>query len=116
MFKNAKFYSSKQEIRDLAQNPQGCILNQDMAEKFRYVELGAAKDTQELKIINTPGHTRGSICIWYEKEKILFSGDTMFDRGLGRTDLPTSEPKEMQKTVIKLLRLNHKILCPGHDY
>ena len=116
MFRNAKFYASLQERRDLAKDAYGCILDEDMVEKFRHAGLDEARDTRELKIINTPGHTRGSICIWYEKEKVLFSGDTIFDKGLGRTDLPTSAPEKMQETVLKLLKLNHKILCPGHDY
>jgi len=49
------------------------------------------------------------------KEKILFSGDTIFHRGtIGRTDLPTSLPKEMDKSLKKLAKYKYDILCPGH--
>jgi glyoxylase-like metal-dependent hydrolase (beta-lactamase superfamily II) len=67
----------------------------------------------ELKIIETPGHSKGGICILYED--ILFSGDTLFHRGTtGRTDLPGSSEKEMEKSVNKLKKIKYKILAPGH--
>lgn len=66
-----------------------------------------------LKIIETPGHSKGGICILYDG--VLFSGDTLFHRGiLGRTDLPGSDEKEMQNSLKKLSKINYKILAPGH--
>ncbi len=66
-----------------------------------------------LKVIHTPGHTKDSIAFLYKD--ILFSGDTIFhNSGIGRTDLPESQPEKMQESVNKLLNLNYKILCPGH--
>jgi len=115
LFENATFYAGINAIRSWKLDPVSAILNEDIARRFK-VELNQAHDMHGLKVIETPGHTKGSICLWYEKEKILFSGDTIFDRGLGRTDLPTSSAGEMHNTVLKLLELNHKILCPGHDY
>jgi glyoxylase-like metal-dependent hydrolase (beta-lactamase superfamily II) len=68
----------------------------------------------ELEVINTPGHTPGSICILEKKTKTLFSGDTLFDKGIyGRTDLGGSEI-ELKKSIKKLYELDWKILCPGH--
>lgn len=67
----------------------------------------------EFKIIDTPGHSKGGICILYKD--ILFSGDTLFHRGtIGRTDLPGSDDEEMKKSLEKLNKINYKILCPGH--
>lgn len=65
------------------------------------------------KIIHTPGHTMGSICILYEDS--LFSGDTLFKETVGRTDLPNANPSEMQKSIKKLMNLNDNIkVFPGH--
>ncbi|OGM01328.1 hypothetical protein A3K72_03065 [Candidatus Woesearchaeota archaeon RBG_13_36_6] len=114
-FPNAKFYASQQEIDDFKKDPLGTVLREDIAKMFT-VELHPIRYLNKLEIINTPGHTRGSICLWYEKEKLLFSGDTIFKKGSGRTDLPTSDPKKQRESMIKLLNYNYKILCPGHDY
>jgi glyoxylase-like metal-dependent hydrolase (beta-lactamase superfamily II) len=116
LFKNAKFYASLQSIKDFKENPINEILDKEMTQKFK-VELEPFKDIFGLKVIETPGHTRGSVCIWYEKEKILFSGDTIFGKKMvGRTDLPTSAPDEMPKSLVKLIYYPFKTLCPGHDY
>lgn len=70
---------------------------------------------EEIKIIETPGHSKGGICILYKD--ILFSGDTLFHRNtIGRTDLPGSSEKELKKSLKKLEKINFKILCPGHGY
>ena len=67
----------------------------------------------ELEFINTPGHSKEDICMLYEN--ILFSGDVIFNKGyIGRTDFPESNPKEMQRSLEKLKKINFKILCPGH--
>ena len=91
---------------------------EDIAEMLSSVELNPLpKNIQGLEVINTPGHTKGAVCLWYPEDKILFSGDTMFyNKNIGRLDLPTSVPGEMRNSLIKLLDYNYKILCPGHDY
>jgi glyoxylase-like metal-dependent hydrolase (beta-lactamase superfamily II) len=67
----------------------------------------------EFKIIETPGHSRGGVCILYKD--VLFSGDTLFHRGtIGRTDLPGSDEKQMQESLKKLNKIKYKILAPGH--
>ena len=64
------------------------------------------------KFIKTPGHTKDSISLLYQD--ILFSGDTLFNDGIGRTDFPESQPKKMQESLDKLKKLDYDILCPGH--
>lgn len=70
----------------------------------------------ELKVIHTPGHTKGSSSLYCEKEGMLFSGDTMFKGTWGRTDLPTSSFEDIIKSISnKLLVLpDDTIVYPGH--
>ena len=70
----------------------------------------------EFKVIHTPGHTAGGSCLYSEKERLLFSGDTLFKGTWGRTDLPTSDfEKIMQSISNKLLVLpDDTIVYPGH--
>ncbi|MBN1502007.1 MBL fold metallo-hydrolase [Candidatus Woesearchaeota archaeon] len=118
LFSNATLYASKKEINNLSKNAIDTVLNEDMAKKFKNAKVEEIpKKISKLEIIETPGHTSGSICVWYDEEKILFSGDTLFDRKItGRTDLPTSQSDKMRESLMKLVNYNFKILCPGHDY
>jgi glyoxylase-like metal-dependent hydrolase (beta-lactamase superfamily II) len=67
------------------------------------------------QVIHTPGHTKGSICLWEKTRKILVSGDTVFPQGsFGRTDLPTGSSSELVVSLKKLSQLDVKVLLPGH--
>lgn len=70
----------------------------------------------EFKVIHTPGHTKGGSCLYCEKEKLLFSGDTLFRGTWGRTDLPTGSFEEIISSITKkLMCLPDDIICyPGH--
>ena len=70
----------------------------------------------EFKVIHTPGHTNGSTSLFCEKEKMLFSGDTIFRGTWGRTDLPTGSLNDIINSITdKLLILpNDTIVYPGH--
>ncbi len=69
----------------------------------------------KLKIIGTPGHTPGSVCYFFEKDRILFSGDTLFKGNIGRYDFSYSSYNDLRKSVKRLLKLNEKtIIYPGH--
>ena len=57
----------------------------------------------EFRVIHTPGHTCGGISLYSEKEKLLFSGDTMFRGSWGRTDLPTSSFEDIIDSITKKL-------------
>jgi hydroxyacylglutathione hydrolase len=67
-----------------------------------------------LRVIHTPGHTPGSICLY--GGGMLFSGDTLFHGSIGRTDLPGgSFPQIMESIVTRLLKLpDETIVRPGH--
>lgn len=73
-------------------------------------------DDLKLKIIHTPGHTSGSICIYEAERRWLFSGDTVFPYGgFGRVDLPGGNAAELIKSLEILSNLDVKMLYPGHE-
>jgi glyoxylase-like metal-dependent hydrolase (beta-lactamase superfamily II) len=67
-------------------------------------------------VLHTPGHTPGSVCFFMEREKLLFSGDTLFQGGEGRTDLPGGDFQAIVKSLRRLLALDSGIaVFPGHE-
>ncbi|NYT00441.1 MAG: MBL fold metallo-hydrolase [Methanocellales archaeon] len=67
----------------------------------------------ELKVVHTPGHTPGSICLYASKQ--LFSGDTVFPNGsVGRTDLKGGDPNQLIKSIKLLTTLDVDIMYSGH--
>ena len=70
----------------------------------------------ELRVLHTPGHTRGGICLYTPGH--LITGDTLFVGAAGRTDLPGGNAKELKRSVReKIFTLpNETIIWPGHDY
>jgi hydroxyacylglutathione hydrolase len=68
---------------------------------------------ETLKVIETPGHTRGSISLVGEDK--IFTGDTLFADSIGRTDLPESSEKEMKLSLEKLKTMQDSLtVYPGH--
>lgn len=70
----------------------------------------------QLEVIHTPGHTSGSICLLGENH--LFTGDTLFVGGVGRTDLPGGSEKTLAESIkTRILTLDDSIIVwPGHHY
>ncbi len=69
-----------------------------------------------IKMIKTPFHTEGSCCYYLDKEKLLFTGDTLFYSSIGRTDLPTGSARLIEKSLSKLVALDDEIkVYPGHE-
>lgn len=65
----------------------------------------------------TPFHTAGSVSYYLPREKILFSGDTLFKSGIGRSDLPSAEPESTGKSLRKLFALPDDVaVFPGHGF
>ena len=68
-----------------------------------------------LKILPTPGHTPGSVCFYFPEDKVLFSGDTLFQMGYGRTDLPGGDIQQLWHSLDLLLALPPEtVVYPGH--
>ncbi len=70
----------------------------------------------ELKVIHTPGHSKGSICLSMDDH--IFTGDTLFVGGVGRTDLPGGSFKQLSKSVQEKIYIlpDDTRVWPGHDY
>ena len=66
------------------------------------------------QVLLSPGHSLGSICIYWEDRRALFSGDVVFDQGLGRTDLPGGDGEMLKSSIRRLAALDVEILLPGH--
>ena len=68
------------------------------------------------EVISTPGHSRGSVCLYNPDEKVIFTGDTLFLGSYGRTDFPGGSTEELKNSLKKLLALegDYRIL-PGHN-
>lgn len=83
------------------------------------IQLG----TRELSVIHTPGHTPGSVCFELvdrgagaRAERLLFSGDTLFRRSIGRTDLPGGDGRQIERSIRERLytRDPDTLVIPGH--
>ena len=68
-----------------------------------------------LQVLHTPGHTEGSVCLLAEDEGLLYSGDTLFEAGWGRVDLPGGDPEAMVESLTRLAGLEDAVrVFPGH--
>jgi len=82
------------------------------AREGEVVKLGPA----EFRVLETPGHTQGSIGLWIPGENKLVAGDTLFLDSIGRTDLPGGNSKQILRSIHdKLLPLDDTVVViPGH--
>ena len=67
-----------------------------------------------LRVIFTPGHAPGAICLYWEEKKALICGDTVFYMGVGRTDLYGGDAGLLAQSITRLAKLDIEYLLPGH--
>lgn len=117
----AKVYAFEEE-KEVCENPsvnvskgagRACAITADF-----YLKDGEEISVSGIrcKLIATPGHTKGSCCYYFEDDKILISGDTLFQESVGRTDLPTGSMGTLVRSVRdRLLSLPEDVkVYPGH--
>lgn len=66
------------------------------------------------EVIHTPGHSPGSVCLYWPAKKALFTGDLLFKNGLGRTDLPGGNGEILKESIKRLTDLDVEWMLPGH--
>jgi glyoxylase-like metal-dependent hydrolase (beta-lactamase superfamily II) len=70
----------------------------------------------QLSVLHLPGHSPGSIALWDKEAGVMFTGDTLFCGGWGRTDLPGGDDKQLYASLTRLFAMNGDIRAyPGHD-
>ena len=82
------------------------------------VDMPPQLPNHPFEIIETPGHTPGGVCFYFKNEKQLFSGDTLFQGSVGRTDLPGGDYDTLMRSISEqLLPLPDDLrIFPGHQY
>ena len=80
------------------------------------LEAGSGERSIQLLVIHTPGHTKGGVCLLAEDEKVCFTGDTVFNVDLGRTDLEDGSYEEMCWSIVNVVDTwpNDLTIYPGH--
>lgn len=69
---------------------------------------------RNFEVIHTPGHSPGSICLYWPEQKVLVTGDVVFNQGIGRTDLPGGNGAQLKESIRKISRLDAAYLLTGH--
>ena len=68
------------------------------------------------KVMHTPGHSPGHVCFYIEKEALVFGGDLLFQRSIGRTDFPMCDPAAMKASLALIMTLpDETVVFPGHN-
>ena len=119
---NIKIYIGESELKVL-KNPQfNLSFYTDHKFKFDFSVLNIKTISEKnndyvynAKILDVPGHTCGSVAYYFEEEKVCFAGDLIFELGIGRTDFPTADFEQIEKSIRKIFDLDNDIVIyPGH--
>ena len=91
---------------------KGIRLNDDDKVSGRELNLFGMR----IEMIETPGHTPGGVCYYLPDEGIMFTGDTLFADGYGRTDFATGRAADMRASLAMLFEMPNDIMIfPGHE-
>ena len=115
-FANARFFASYNEIKNVKSLGMLFTYDSEATDKLSKAKLEPLKDKiGPFEVIPAPGHTSGSVCFYLRETGLLFTGDTLFGKHFGRTDVPTGSDKDLNKSLERLSKIKAKLL-PGHDY
>jgi len=89
------------------------FLSSDIPDADILLEEGAG--IGPFTVLHVPGHTQGCAAFWDKENDVLFAGDTLFNRGIGRTDLPGGSNKQIMESLKRLFAMDADIMVfPGH--
>ena len=119
-FPNNGVYFHREELKRM---------DSSISASYKFLSDGSslAFGNQKVKVLHTPGHSKGEICFFIEhvqghgevqvRSRHLFTGDTVFIGDVGRTDLDGGSSKELFETLQRLKTLDpDTVVYPGHDY
>ena len=68
------------------------------------------------RVLHTPGHTQGSLCFYFEQDKVICTGDTLFAGSIGRTDLPGGNSQQILASLVEIVMIlpEDTRVLPGH--
>ena len=121
-FKGVQCYAGEKEEEVLENGSYNLSASWAAALSIRADHLLRDKETLTLagfkiKVIETPGHTKGGVCYCLSEEGVLFSGDTLFRTSVGRTDFPTGSMSQIVRSVQYLTENlpGDTVVYPGHQ-
>lgn len=121
-FKSVQCYAGEKEEEVLENGSYNLSASWAAALSIRADRLLRDKETLTLagfkiKVIETPGHTKGGVCYYLPEEGVLFSGDTLFRTSVGRTDFPTGSMSQIVRSVQYLTENlpGDTVVYPGHQ-
>jgi len=114
-----KIAMSQEEGRYLKENGKLLfeMMGKPMSEfrvDFYLKEGGLDLGKSSFDIYQTPGHSPGSLSIYWPERKVLFTGDLVFNGGIGRTDFSGGNSKAIKDSIERMSRLDTELLLPGH--
>lgn len=101
-------------IRRLAPRYGQALGVEDFAPQILLTEGNLEIGDLSFEVIHAPGHSPGSIALYWPQEKTLFTGDVVFQGGIGRTDLPGGDGAQLKQSIQQLAALDVDLLLPGH--
>lgn len=120
-YPQAPVYMSPEDSELISDPRSNCSFMDGVAKTFDFSYQKPAETIESgsvsIKVIATPGHTRGSVCYLFsvDGEEHMFTGDTVFAGSVGRTDMIGGSSKVMMDSVRKLSKMDPKIrIYPGH--
>jgi hydroxyacylglutathione hydrolase len=116
-----KVYIHEMDQAKLSEDTDGLLINLFRVRGYKPFDKSIAiteddiikQDELEFDVLNTPGHTSGSVC--YITGDVMFSGDTLFARSVGRTDMPDGNYSALMYSMEKIKDLGGNLrILPGH--